>query len=43
VFLDKPVRRLSSRMDSPSRKCIRLTLVNITTLITPSSSGSFSE
>jgi hypothetical protein len=35
VFLDKPVRRLTSRMDNPSRKCSRLILANIATLITP--------
>jgi len=43
VFLDIPVRRLTSRMDSPSRKCIRLILANMPTLITPGSPRSFLE
>jgi hypothetical protein len=35
VFLDKPVRRLTSRMDIRSRKCSRLISANMPTLITP--------
>ena len=37
VFLDSPLRRLTSRIDRPSRKCIRLILANMPTLITPAS------
>lgn len=35
VLRGNPVRRLSSRMDSPSRKCSRRSLANMPTLITP--------
>jgi hypothetical protein len=37
VFLDSPVRLATSRKDIASRKCIRLILANIATLITPRS------
>jgi hypothetical protein len=41
VFLDSPVRRQTSRIDTPSRKCIRRILANMSTLITPRSPARF--
>ena len=37
LFLDSPVRRHTSRIDIPSRKCIRRILANMPTLINPDS------
>ena len=37
VFRDSPVRRDTSRSDITLRKCIRLILANIPTMITPRS------
>ena len=43
VFLDRPVRLVTSRNDIPSLKCIRLTLANIPTSITPCSPAHLSS